>query len=1072
MERENLNEKKIGVATNVTGPKMRVTTAEQATEFIRRGVKYTTEYKNYEGAFVRYNIETQIYIPEYRTDLPHLTAEEKKDRKMRCAGLYWSCLLEADKGSQHYTQLTGFLCIDLDHIGDSEAVESAKQNLIEKCPYIYCVFVSPSGDGLKVVLPIDVDTTPRSKDDMKKDLQAYFFAVEEYFSKEFPTLPHIDIACKNVNRACYISYDPKIYVNTEAQVWTKRKEQEVQTPPTPTEPRPQKPLPSSIGNGEYFYNKDNLDLWAEDMRLQGVYICEDYGDWCKLAWSLIALCGESQAKGIFEYVSSYNPKYNPNTIEGAWNTFSRSFDPSKISADWIFSQSKQRGLDYTKSRAYEAKSPTRLQSNTRGEKVSKNGTKTSEGVQQPKQEAEPPTKLHGIILQEGATLFKNNLTNYTTIALRRGTHLYLIDNIGEQGDESYTYDYLREFLVLAKENNITVVDVALNYQTKGEAKETTSEGFKRIALPNDFPQTAEATRDKRGLLFVDSWLQSGQNVNVNICDPYGALLLIDEEADGSKIFTTAQARTVGDTEDIAEYWKNVGFEVANNYMAENKSEVLEWAFMTMSKYIKEPTELERTLIHIFEGADRGTQNRLIRAIQKHENREKFRAVLDCGIDERYLEEVKNKGRDGTTIGLLEKIYTDIGNALNTRSFEAVGDIAKDFQKLQYKNTIAETLKTINSTYRELESEIQSPNDIETDIQLYRGTHDSKYKDRLLTFSNCGVSVIVAPTKNGKTTFLLDSAIKEARKSVARAEQTGADPDTILFFSIEEDTAQILTRIYAYCSSEVLEAEEVRHQVRRLVNSDPDSDKLRKIRLKADETANLKPCRIPKQIDEAAAHINATVDSIRKRGGEVRAIFLDYIQLLRKEQKSYDRTDEISYICGVLNDLSKSLQIGIITAAQFNRKVKGGKKMDDWGIADIGESQSIENIATDVYLLASSQECVDFISKEIRGEELSKNEADEAKRTRASQRVRRITEGRPDWSTTPYFYLESILSREHRSGGFTTIKTNLSFGIVEKQNEEGEDEVGENEVQNADGFPNLPTGSFGSDMGDYDDMFKL
>ena len=1067
MERENLNEKKIGLATNVTGPEMGITTAEQATEFIRRGAKYTTKYKNYKGEYVRYNIETQIYIPEYRADLPHLTDEEKKGRKMRCAGLYWSCLLEADKGSQHYTQLTGFLCIDLDHIGDTEAVERAKQNLIEKCPYIYCVFVSPSGDGLKVVLPIDVDTTPRSRDDMIKDLQAYFFAVEEYFSKEFPTLPHIDIKCKNVNRACYISYDPKIYVNAEAQVWTKRKEQEVQTPPTPTEPRTQKPLPSSIGNGEYFYNKDNLALWAEDMRLQGVYICEDYGDWCNLAWSLIALCGESQAKGIFEYVSSYNPKYNPNTIEGDWNTFARSFDPSRISADWIFSQSKRMGLDYTRSRAYEAKSPTRLQSNTRGEKVSKNGTKTSEGVQQPKQEAEPPTKLHGIILQEGATLFKNNLTGYTTIALRRGTHLYLIDNIGEQGNESLTYDYLREFLVLAKENNITVVDVALNYQTKGEAKETTSEGFKRIALPNDFPQTAEATRDKRGLLFVDSWLQSGQNVNVNICDPYGALLLIDgEEVNGSRIFTTAQARTVGDTEDIAEYWKNVGFEVANNYMAENKSEVLEWAFITMGKYIKEPTELERTLIHIFEGADRGTQNRLIRAIQKHENREKFRAVLDCGIDERYLEEVKNKGRDGTTIGQLEKIYTDIGNALNTRSFEAVGGIAKDFQKLQYKNTIAETLKTLNSTYRELESEIQTPNDIETDIWLYRGTHDNKQRDSRLTFSNCGLSVVAAPTKNGKTTFLLDCAIKEARKLVEKAKQTGADPDTILFFSIEEDTAQILTRIYAYCSSEVLKSEGVRHQVRRLVNSDPDSDELRRVRQKADEIANLKPCRIPKQIDEAAAHINAAVDSIRERGGEVRAIFLDYIQLLRKEQKSYDRTDEMSYICGVLNDITKSLKIGIITAAQFNREVKGGLRMDDWNVSHIGESQSIENIATDVYLLASSQECQKIIGREMKISE----EKDEKKRRPMSERAKCIT-AHKDWTKHPYFYLERIKSREHRSGGFATVPTNLDYGIIEPQKDEGEDEVGENEVQNADRNTPPTTGVFGSDMGDFDTMFK-
>lgn len=108
---------------------------------------------------------------------------------------------------------SGFICLDFDGYEKTREMLQDKEN-ITKSPYTYSVFVSPSGQGLKVIvkIPQDIDNHVN-----------YFNSLEKHFNN-----PKFDVTCKNLSRVCYESYDPLIYVNENSSIWDKIEEREYQ----------------------------------------------------------------------------------------------------------------------------------------------------------------------------------------------------------------------------------------------------------------------------------------------------------------------------------------------------------------------------------------------------------------------------------------------------------------------------------------------------------------------------------------------------------------------------------------------------------------------------------------------------------------------------------------------------------------------------------------------------------------------------------------------------------------------------------------------------------------------------
>tara|TARA_R110000765_G_scaffold88920_4_gene169967 strand:- start:48 stop:2435 length:2388 start_codon:yes stop_codon:yes gene_type:complete len=114
----------------------------------------------------------------------------------------------ADKSIVNHS---GFICLDFDNYEKVKEMQDDKSRL-SKDKYVYSVFVSPSGKGLKIIvkIPADIDNHVN-----------YFISLEEYFDS-----PYFDKTSKNIGRVCYESWDKNIYVNKESDVWDKIKERE------------------------------------------------------------------------------------------------------------------------------------------------------------------------------------------------------------------------------------------------------------------------------------------------------------------------------------------------------------------------------------------------------------------------------------------------------------------------------------------------------------------------------------------------------------------------------------------------------------------------------------------------------------------------------------------------------------------------------------------------------------------------------------------------------------------------------------------------------------------------------
>ena len=99
---------------------------------------------------------------------------------------------------------SGLICLDFDGYKKKKDMLAAKQGMT-KDPYVMAVFISPSGNGLKVIVKI-----PQDPDNHKR----YFGGLQEHFNSEY-----FDVTSKNISRVCYESADKDIYLNYDSQVW-------------------------------------------------------------------------------------------------------------------------------------------------------------------------------------------------------------------------------------------------------------------------------------------------------------------------------------------------------------------------------------------------------------------------------------------------------------------------------------------------------------------------------------------------------------------------------------------------------------------------------------------------------------------------------------------------------------------------------------------------------------------------------------------------------------------------------------------------------------------------------------
>lgn len=132
--------------------------------------------------------------------------KEKRDAlKIKLPAILFSGTF-SNRNAKGLKEHSGYICLDFDKY-ESDKKMIADRKKFEKDEYTFSVFTSPSGNGLKVIVKIPP---------VVENHRDYFIALEKYYNSE-----NFDIACKDVSRVCYESYDEKIYINTKSKEWNK-----------------------------------------------------------------------------------------------------------------------------------------------------------------------------------------------------------------------------------------------------------------------------------------------------------------------------------------------------------------------------------------------------------------------------------------------------------------------------------------------------------------------------------------------------------------------------------------------------------------------------------------------------------------------------------------------------------------------------------------------------------------------------------------------------------------------------------------------------------------------------------
>lgn len=155
---------------------------------------------------------------------------------------------------ENIINFTGLAQIDIDGLESEDAID-LKHYLFDNYKEMYCVYVSPSRNGVKALIRIPV----------AKDINEF----KEYYAgidNEFNWIAGFDPAPKNVALPLFLSYDTDILYRNEASVWTHKSELQAKNLPNlNSNPNPNVPISDgdeTVYRSNAYFRKITLDIYS------------------------------------------------------------------------------------------------------------------------------------------------------------------------------------------------------------------------------------------------------------------------------------------------------------------------------------------------------------------------------------------------------------------------------------------------------------------------------------------------------------------------------------------------------------------------------------------------------------------------------------------------------------------------------------------------------------------------------------------------------------------------------------------------------------------------------------------
>ena len=251
--------------------------------------------------------------------------DQIKEAKKRVPAVAPSALFNGRRGIAYVQQHTGFINLDLDCKENPGIAEPAARARLYADQFVFAGHVSISGQGLSLYVQIE-----------PAQHKAAFLQLEAYFLAAWGV--HIDPACKDVSRLRFVSYDPAMYVNTEARLFKIRRKQF-----SPAQRPARRPVDRAAvqGSGQYF------EAILSQILTAGHDLTAGYDEWLKIGFAIASEYGEV-GREYFHEISQFYPGYKPTEADRQF-TCCLQTGRAGVTISTFFYMAKQAGFTFKQS---------------------------------------------------------------------------------------------------------------------------------------------------------------------------------------------------------------------------------------------------------------------------------------------------------------------------------------------------------------------------------------------------------------------------------------------------------------------------------------------------------------------------------------------------------------------------------------------------------------------------------------------------------------------------------------------------------------------------------------------------
>ena len=230
----------------------------------------------------------------------------------------------SQRNSDSLIQHSGLICLDIDKL-DQEKLDSILAT-IPKDSLTHVLFISPSGNGVKLIVKIDCTDGKAHKD-------IYFPSLVKYYKEHYDI--DIDKSGSNVDRLCYLPYDPNVYYNPDSDVfYSDLTEDDF--------------IIASRNSFEHDkeYTIKNIEFCISELHRKKIDITTVYAEWVRIGFAFASL-GET-GRQYYHKISALYPGYTEEQTDKKFNNYLAK-SGGKINIATFFFACKEAGVELTKS---------------------------------------------------------------------------------------------------------------------------------------------------------------------------------------------------------------------------------------------------------------------------------------------------------------------------------------------------------------------------------------------------------------------------------------------------------------------------------------------------------------------------------------------------------------------------------------------------------------------------------------------------------------------------------------------------------------------------------------------------